>query len=125
DDTVHYEVKIKATKILLDNMDNTFITPVFNGSASLREAAGALIENTVKGVRRGNTFDEAFVNKLYKDVNSLYRLDQMKTINGAEPTELGPLPGTSVLLLSVLAGAWVIIIAVFWGRYLKNRKNRH
>ncbi len=125
DDTVHYEVKIKAAKILLDNMDNTFITPVFNGSASLREAAGALIENTVKGVRRGNTFDEAFVNKLYKDVNSLYRLDQMKTINGAEPTELGSLPGTSVLLLSVLAGAWVIIIAVFWGRYLKKRKNRH
>ncbi|MCR5822895.1 MAG: extracellular solute-binding protein [Lachnospiraceae bacterium] len=122
DDTTHYEVKIKAAKLLLENTENTFITPVFNGSASLRDAAGALIENTVKGVRRGGTFDEAFVNKMYKDVNSLYRLDQMKTINGAEPTELGPLPKTSVLLLSSIGAAWIVIALVFFRQYLKNKK---
>lgn len=30
--------------------ENTFVTPVFNGSASLRDASGQLIENVVKSV---------------------------------------------------------------------------
>ncbi len=122
DDTTHYEVKIKAAKLLLGNADNTFITPVFNGSASLREAAGTLIENTVKGMRRGGTFNSDFVNRMYKDVNALYRLDQIKTINGAEPTELGELPALSVLLLSGLGAAWIVIAAVFVRQCLKKHK---
>ena len=39
-----YKVKIDATKLILDNIDNTFITPVFNGSSNARTAAGYLIE---------------------------------------------------------------------------------
>ena len=33
DNNVHYDVKIKASRLLLDNTDHTFVTPVFNGSA--------------------------------------------------------------------------------------------
>ncbi len=42
-------------KMLLANSDNTFVTPVYNGSASLRDAAGQLIENVTKSVRRKET----------------------------------------------------------------------
>ena len=52
DTDLHYAVKIQAAKLLIDNIYNTFITPVFNGSASLRDAAGTLIENVTKSVRR-------------------------------------------------------------------------
>ena len=51
---MYYYVKLDAAKLLIDNVDNTFITPVFNGSASLRNAAGQLIENTAKSTRRPN-----------------------------------------------------------------------
>lgn len=30
-DVAHYDVKIKAVKMLLANSDNTFVTPVYNG----------------------------------------------------------------------------------------------
>lgn len=65
DDTIHYDVKIKAAGLLLDNIGNTFVTPVFNGSASLRDAAGAMIENTVKSVRRGQQVDDGYIENLY------------------------------------------------------------
>ena len=44
DNSTYYDVKIKASKTLLENVDHTFVTPVFNGSASLRDAAGQLVE---------------------------------------------------------------------------------
>lgn len=39
-----YGVKIAATKLILDNVDNTFVTPVFNGSSLARSASGYMIE---------------------------------------------------------------------------------
>lgn len=114
DNSMYYDVKIKASKLLLDNMDNTFVTPVFNGSASLRDAAGQLIENTVKSVRRNQTVDDSFIEKLYTDVASLYRLDQKgEGVSGKK--ELGPLPETAVELLVCIAVVWIGIIAyVIW-----------
>ena len=76
DNSTHYAVKIEASKLLLDNVDNTFVTPVFNGSASLRDASGQLIENVVKSTRRKETVDDTYIQKLYSDVESLYRLGQ-------------------------------------------------
>jgi multiple sugar transport system substrate-binding protein len=92
-------------------MDDTFITPVFNGSTSLREAAGQLIEDTVKSVRRKQTVDDAYIETLYSDTASLYRLDQLE-VSGAsgEKRDLGPLPTTSVVLLSALLGTWILIL---------------
>jgi multiple sugar transport system substrate-binding protein len=52
---------------LIENTENTFVTPVFNGSASLRNAAGQMIENVTKSVRRSETVDAAYMENLYKD----------------------------------------------------------
>ena len=108
DNDDHYAVKIEAAKLLLDNTAHTFVTPVFNGSASLRDAAGQMIENVTKSMRRHETVDAAYFDKLEDDMTSLYRLDQVgaSTI-GRE--ELGPMPTTAVVLLGCLGGAWVCI----------------
>ena len=127
DNTTHYDIKIKATQLLLDNIEHTFVTPVFNGSASLRDAAGQLIENTVKAVRRGQTVDDAYMDQLYSDMNSLYRLDQIGSAGGALASgkaDLGKLPGTAVILLSALAGAWVLIILYVLFQWAKRARNR-
>jgi multiple sugar transport system substrate-binding protein len=121
-DAEHYSVKIAATELLLDNIDNTFITPVFNGSASLRDAAGQMIENTAKAVRRKQTVDEKFFADLYRDMRSLYRLDQRVMQNG-EAGEKEPLPGASVALLSGIAAVWVIMGAfVLFDRIRKKKR---
>lgn len=109
DNKLHYDIKIQASKLLLDNIDNTFVTPVFNGSASLRDAAGQLIENTVKSVRRKQEINEEYIENLYKDVISLYRLDQTSASEGK--VDLGPLPGTAVALLTTLILVWICIIS--------------
>lgn len=121
DQSLHYDVKLKAAKLLLANMDNTFVTPVFNGSASLRSAAGQLIENVTKSTRRKQTIDEAYMEKLFEDVTSLYRLDQQSASSGK--TDLGPLPSTAVLLLAGLAVTWCGILLYVISQRLKKRKN--
>ena len=94
----------------MENTKNTFVTPVFNGSASVRDAAGQLIENVTKSVRRKKTADDAFIEAQYKEVRSLYHLDQRSAGNMAgEKKDLGPLPGASKALLTVLIVAWVLI----------------
>ncbi len=110
DNEEHYSVKIRAAQLLIDNTENTFVTPVFNGSASLRDAAGQLIETTVKSVRRGETVDEAYMEKLYNDVTSLYRLDQLGGAASAKETDLGPLPREAAALLAALGIVWFFII---------------
>ncbi len=107
DNDLYYDVKIAATKLLQKNIDNTFVTPVFNGSASLRDAAGQMIENTTKSVRRKETVDAAYMDKLFADVTALYRLDQIQKTDAQK--ELGPLPSESVILLVTLAVIWVIM----------------
>lgn len=120
DNDLHYAVKLDATKLLLNNIDHTFVTSVFNGSASLRDAAGYLIESATKSTRRGETVDEAFIEELYAEVTSLYHLDQAGMVTN-EKADLGPLPGASVALLCVLSLAWVLIGAYFF----RSRKHRH
>ncbi len=109
DNKEHYDVKIKASELLMANTDHTFITPVFNGSASLRDAAGQLIESTAKSVRRKETIDGAYIENLFDSVNSLCHLDQIRT-DDSVPMELGPLPPTAAALLGILAAAWVLIL---------------
>jgi len=123
DGVEHYEVKLKAVNLLLDNVDNTFVTPVFNGSASLRDAAGQLIEETVKGIRRKKTVDDSFIEALYSDVTSLYRLDQ--SAGRAEGKQkLGELPATAKALLGALGLAWLGIGTYFVKETIKKRKKR-
>ncbi len=129
DGDMHYAVKLDATRLLIDHVDDTFVTPVFNGSASLRDAAGQMIEETAKGIRRKKTVDDAFIDDLYKKMNNLYRLDQIAPQGGAEGAEshrsgLGPLPGTAVALLGGLALVWLGILIYVVRDALKQRKNR-
>ena len=124
DNNVHYEVKIKASELLMAHLDDTFVTPVFNGSASLRDGAGQLIESTVKSVRRGETVDDAYISKLYSDVTSLYRLKRGSTATG-EKEELGPLPVTAKLLLGSLITVWVILLLIFSLQKIKKYRENH
>lgn len=114
-DTLHYAPKLKAARLLIENIDNTFTTPVFNGSASLRDASGQLIESVTKSIRRNETVDDAYYEKLYKDTASLYHLDQTVKANSgnSEKADLGPLPSTAVALIVTLALAWAIMGAFF------------
>ncbi|MBQ7058919.1 MAG: extracellular solute-binding protein [Firmicutes bacterium] len=110
DGNAHYDVKIKASELLLDNVEYTFTTPVFNGSTSLRDAAGQLIENVVLSIRRGEKVDENYITNLYSKITSLYRLDQISgSSSSTESADLGPLPSTSVALITCLIIAWVLI----------------
>ena len=120
----HYEVKIAASRLLLENVEHTFVTPVFNGSASLRSAAGQLIENVAKSMRRKEKVDDAYMEKLYADVSSLYRLDQISYSEVSGKAELGPLPKTAVTLLVSLGAAWVLIGACALVSALKKKKPR-
>ena len=122
DSDLYYDVKIKASQLLLDNVDHTFVTPVFNGSASLRDAAGQMIENTVKAVRRNQTVDDAYYESLYNDMNSLYRLDQIELTDGKQ--SLGPLPRESVILLGTLDAVWLMIGIYAIGNHVKRKKSQ-
>ena len=121
DNELYYDVKIRATQLLLENTDNTFVTPVFNGSASLRNAAGQLIENVNKAVRRGQVFDEAYVDDLYEEVSALYRLDQISATAGKN--DFGSLPRASVLLIAALVLCWLGMGVYVSISYVKKRKS--
>lgn len=116
DNDLHYSVKLEATKLLLESTGSTFVTPVFNGSASLRNAAGQLVEDVNKSVRRGETLDSRYISRLYKEVSSLYRLDQIRTDPGAAP---GEIPAASKALLAALALCWLAM-----GAYVVREKTR-
>ncbi len=140
DNELYYSVKLDATKLLLENTENTFVTPVFNGSASVRDAAGQLIENTVKSMRRGSEPTDEFFDTLYTDVQALYRLNQGQFVqaetvpHSTDPTaaaqpsatdDLGPLPPTAIALLATLALTWLLIAAYTLKEYLKTHKTNH
>ena len=125
DNEHYYDVKIEAAKLLMDNTDNTFVTPVFNGSASLRNAAGQMIEEVTKGTRRKKDVNDDFIDALYADMTSLYRLDQIETGDGGR-VELGPLPLEAKALLGGLAGVWALIAAyVIVGAAKKKKSGSH
>ena len=119
----HYYVKMDATEILLDHTEDTFVTPVFNGSASLRDAAGQMIENVTKSVRRKETIDETYMDTLFSSVRSLYHLDQINAAGNNAGADLGPLPLPSVILLSVLGTVWLSIGTYAVIGVIKKKKN--
>ena len=116
DNKEHYRIKIEASRLLMDHTADTFVTPVFNGSASLRSAAGQLIENTVKGARRKQEMNDAFIEKTYSDVRNLFRLDQLG--GGRQSKEI---PAVSKAFLGAIAGVWVLI-GLF--KLLQAKKNK-
>ena len=127
DNELHYDVKIAATNLLLEHTKDTFVTPVFNGSASLRDASGQLIENVAKSVRRKKEVNEEFMESLFQDVASLYRLDSGVAV-GEEleggKQEFGELPMASKVLLGTLAVTWMgIFMYIFYEKWKKKDSN--
>ena len=120
DNDNHYSVKLEASELLIRNTENTFTTAVFNGSASLRDAAGQLIENVTKSARRSEKIDEAYMTKLFKEVTSLYRLDSISAVEGK--ADLGPLPGTAKALIGTLVLVWILIGLYVLKEYVKKSK---
>ena len=121
DNNSHYSVKMDASKLLLENTDNTFTTAVFAGSASLRDAAGALVEDVCKAERRGTTVDEKYIEKIYENERSLYKLDSLGS-QMVKKESGTPLPAASKALLISLAVAWGVI-AVIWALRMKKAKS--
>ena len=120
---LYYKIKIDATLLALENVENTFVTPVFNGSASLRNAAGQLIEEVTKAARRKKTVDDEFIAKLYDEMVSLYKLDEIN-VDPSTIVKHGKLPSGSVVLIAVLGATWIIIGANFAIYLVKKRKTR-
>lgn len=123
DDELYYHIKLEATELLLDNIDNTFVTPVFNGSASLRNAAGQMIEEVTKGVRRGKTVDEEFLDDLYVQMTNLYKLDEINR-DPSTISKFGPLPAESIALIVVLSASWISLGTIYTVQMVKKRKQR-
>jgi len=118
DDGLYYNIKIDASKLIQKalDLDYLFITSVFNGSANVRNAAGALIEETTKAIRRKQVKDASvdqeafkiFVNDLYENMTTLYHLDQVGvSIN--EKNKYNSLPTESKVLLYSLGSIWIVL----------------
>ena len=147
DNDLHYVVKIEASELLMNHMSDTFVTPVFNGSTSLRSAAGQLIEEAVKKGYRNKTLNDGDMDQLFRDVNGLYRLDeiqvQQKNTDGQDEGEPGEadaegnvavtsaqdiaseeLPAASKALLIGLPSIWVVIGGTSLAEKVKARQKK-
>ncbi len=103
DNDLYYEIKIAASRLLIEHTADTFVTPVFNGSTSLRNAAGQMIEEVTKAANRGKVVDQAYIEDLYVRMQKLYKFDELTGAGEADsPEALGQLPLVSKLLLGAL-----------------------
>ena len=78
----------------------------------IRDAAGQMIENVTKSVRRKETVDVAYMEKLENDITSLYRLDRLTPASSGGEDEADAktgLPPASKALLISLCTVWVLL----------------
>ena len=108
EDADHYAVKIEASQLLQKHTSDTFVTPVFNGSTSLRSAAGQLIESVSKHARRKGKMNDEYIEKLYSEVTSLFQLDQIEVKSGKR-TSFGELPAEAKTLLITIPCIWILL----------------
>ncbi len=123
DNDLYYDVKIAASQLLIDNTDKTFVTPVFNGSTSLRNAAGQLIEEVTKAARRNKTVDKAYMDDLYLRMQKLYKFDETGDADTSDGRrELGELPMTSKVLIAAIAVTDAVLLAIVIVKRTKKAK---
>ena len=122
DNELHYKVKIDSAKLLIENTENSFTTPVFNGSASLRDAAGNMIELTVSSATKNRVIDEDFMELLFSRVVSLHKLDQIQIKDTPQKQELGNIPTESKILIGTLVTVWLGIGTYFGYSLIKKKK---
>ncbi len=108
----HYQVKLDTVKLLLEHTDKTFVTPVFNGSANLRQAAGELIEEACKYGRQKRSMTDESVDIIFENQQSLFHLDEIvvrdeQGVAYGNKEQFGALPTGSVILLAGLGAVWL------------------
>ena len=112
DNNTHYKVKIDVSKMLIDNINNTFTTDVFRGSASLRDAAGQLIEEVAKATMNYNVDKDYIENKIYPKVLSLYPSIASTYRSGLDnKIKYDTMPKTSIALLVSIGIIWMAILS--------------
>ena len=109
-----YVVKREATKLVLDNIENTFISPVFNGSSDIRDAGAYLVEGVCGNNKRYKTSEE--IDELYQKCIEKYGLQELinKTTGNVERK---PISKESIILLASLGIIWILL-----GAYVLNEK---
>ena len=65
-----------------------------------------MIEQVTKSCRRNEKIDSHYIEKLYDDMKSLYRLDDISADVSAKK-ELGPLPKEAVIFIVCLICVWI------------------
>jgi multiple sugar transport system substrate-binding protein len=121
----------KAKELLLNNLDKTFITPVFNGSADVRSAAGYLI-NAVSTATNAFQTESAIKDKLYPAAIKNYDLTELynHTNFDSETEEEKPkeeinsndMQVWKYVLIIGLISVWVGLIAYFIYSFIKKKK---
>lgn len=113
-DNNEYVVKREATKLVLNNIDNTFISPVFNGSSDVRDAGAYLVEGVCGNNKRYKTAEE--IDTLYEKCIEKYGLQELIDATGGETIER-KISKESIILLSTLGIIWILL-----GTYVINDK---
>lgn len=106
----------KAKELLLNNLDNTFVTPVFNGSADVRSAAGYLI-NGISTQTSSFQTKASIEEKLYANAIKNYDLTDLykNTDFNQDDSENEIKEMTSVEMLAWKYGLIIGIIVVWSG----------
>ena len=86
----------------------------------MRNAAGQLIENVNKAVRRNKEVTSDSIPDFYEEVISLYRLDQISSASGK--ITIGPLPEASKALIGALAVCWLGMGIYLLSGWIKKKK---
>ena len=98
-----YKVKRDATKLVLDNIENTFISPVFNGSSDVRDAGSYLIEGVCGNNTRYKKYNE--LEALYEKCIKNYGLQDL--LDGKLPSK--SISKESIIMLSILGITWILL----------------
>ncbi|MBQ8880031.1 MAG: extracellular solute-binding protein [Clostridia bacterium] len=118
---LYYNIKLDASRLLIDNVGSSFVTPVFNGSVSLRNAAGQMIERVAEDVSRKAKINDAYFENLFDSIESLYRLDQIGT-GDQYKKRIDALPTGAVALISGVVAVNLLLLALIVFEKLKKAK---
>jgi multiple sugar transport system substrate-binding protein len=106
-DNEYNQVVIDASKVVLNNIDNTFITSVFNGSADVREASGSLIASATAHKNRANSFTNEELDTLYSKIITNYKLPKDKIVGDVKKEQNYVI---AIIMLITLGVIWIFII---------------
>ena len=119
DDSSHNQVVIDASKVVLNNISNTFITSVFNGSADVRQAAGSLISSATAHKSKQNSYTNEDLDDLYSRIITNYKLSEDKI---KDDVKVQSNVIIEIILFIILGLIWLQIIIFIITKRLKKKK---